>query len=222
MCLFCKIASERNFINIEDTILDESENFYAKPALGQFMKGYILINSKKHLLNYSNLDSPELHSELQKFIIKVSNKIKEFTHSELLLFEHGSINKYCADKMCSAKCIDHAHLHLLPLDFDIHFILKKNFTHQLINDIKELSTLKPDSYIYSNFQNNEYIYHVDKPIPSQFVRQIICDALNIGDKWNWKIHPFKENIIDTIELYRGHTDIHLLRESKTADNMGFA
>jgi diadenosine tetraphosphate (Ap4A) HIT family hydrolase len=201
MCLFCKIPRERNFINIEDTIIDESENFYAKPALGQFVNGYILINSKKHYSNYSLINNAKLYNELQEFISKVSKNIRAFTNSEILLFEHGSINKYCQDILCNAKCVDHAHFHLLPIDLDIHSYLKEHFTFFLLNGIDNISSFNLDSYIYYKFQNKEFIYKVDKPIQSQFVRQVICQSLGIGEKWNWKLYPYREKIAETINLY---------------------
>ena len=65
-CLFCSIQEMSNPSNPEDEIIDESENFYAKAALGHFVFGYTLIISKDHFLSFAHV--PErLFPELEAF-----------------------------------------------------------------------------------------------------------------------------------------------------------
>lgn len=44
-CPFCNLNTK----NIENTILEETENFYIIPSLGALVDGYILVVSKKTL-----------------------------------------------------------------------------------------------------------------------------------------------------------------------------
>src|SRR3989442_1292238 len=106
-CLFCRIVEAPEFEHPEDEIIDETEHFYAKAALGHFLFGYTLVISKAHLISYADM-SAHLFSELDTFSAFVSEKITGITRKAVMTFEHGAISR----PRRAGSCIDHAHLHL--------------------------------------------------------------------------------------------------------------
>lgn len=199
MCIFCDIV-QNEVINKdfpENIILDSTENFYVKSALGQFINGYVLINSKKHFPNFSFINSNKLHSELESLIFKTKQILLNIVgETNFIIFEHGSINKLCFNTECNSRCIDHAHLHIIPANINLEEELKKLFYFIKINSVLDLGRYKKDSYIYyySTQSDEKYLFEISNFIPSQYMRQLICKKLQIADCWNWAEHPFRERI----------------------------
>ncbi|MFZ0771140.1 MAG: hypothetical protein WCA49_20860 [Candidatus Sulfotelmatobacter sp.] len=99
-CLFCSIQEISNPSNPEDEILDESENFYAKAALGHFVFGYTLIISKEHLPSFAYV--PEhLFPELEGFRNNVLDKLHNLCQHLWLL--KNSISQNWSKKLCARK-----------------------------------------------------------------------------------------------------------------------
>ena len=63
-CIFCNIDNRK----IENTIIEETDNFYILPTLGSLVDGYLLIISKKHINSMSELSNQE--KEEYKSILK--------------------------------------------------------------------------------------------------------------------------------------------------------
>lgn len=54
-CVFCNIDNSR----IENTIIDEIDNFVVLPTIGALVDGYLMIVSKKHINSMSELKENE-------------------------------------------------------------------------------------------------------------------------------------------------------------------
>ena len=202
MCLFCDIWARRaNPINVEDTIIEESESFYVKAALGQFVQGYVLINTKKHYPNYASIRDERLFDELNRLINVVCEKLSQYSNNSFLIFEHGSLNTFCKSGSCIAKCIDHAHLHVIPTDVDIETELKNEFDWLRINSLHELSMIRHMPYIFYQSNGRKYVFFIKKHIQSQFVRKILCEKMSISNQWNWRTNPFAERIEEFLHEY---------------------
>lgn len=211
MCIFCEIVNTPSNTEEfpENVIIDETEHFYVKAALGQFIDGYVLINSKKHLPNYSFLESINQFNELESLISKTKcNLSKILDINEFLIFEHGSINKLCFNTGCNAKCIDHAHLHIIPTQIDILQQLQSQFSYIQLKSHLEVQDFRTKSYIYyqSSRSKSKHIFNVTNFIPSQFVRQLICKKLEMPDNWNWSLYPYREKIKDFNSIYMKHSE----------------
>lgn len=199
MCVFCDILNNQiiNSDYPENLILDSSENFYVKSALGQFVSGYVLINSKEHIPNFSFLNSEVKFLELEVLIAKTKKNIQNILgNTDFIIFEHGSINKFCFNTNCDSKCIDHAHLHIIPTNIDLIKELKNSFSNTQIKSISDIGKHKNKSYIYysSSINNENYFFQITNFIPSQYMRQLICKNLQIPNYWNWFEYPFRNNI----------------------------
>ena len=91
----------------------ESDNFVVFPSLGQIVEGYLLIAPKKHYIGVSGIPK-ELYPELEEVCKKVRNKLSE-VYCVPLFFEHGPHKE-----SKGGCCIDHAHIHAVPVKTDSH------------------------------------------------------------------------------------------------------
>ena len=196
-CSFCNIMDTDRRKSITDTILHESANFFIITTLGCFVKNYIMIVSKKHIVSMCYLDDDEW-----KELIKITNAFRNILKKEYgfypLAFEHGAS---ISDLNRSANSVSHAHLHLVP-----HMLSNKD---EMINalDFKALNGY--DDFLKNAFDSS-YLFFTDNDgfmylnndtesvMPSQILRKWLAKDIGIADRWDWHIHPFEENIISTI------------------------
>lgn len=191
-CLFCSIQEMSNPSNPEDKIIDESENFYAKAALGHFVFGYTLIIPKEHYLSFAYL--PEhLFPELEAFRDNVVDKLHNLSEHPITTMEHGAINR-CQR---GGACIDHAHQHLMPLAPDLYPVLSERFALVELASISELRRLKDAQISYLYYQREGLRGHavqLSQDVPSQTLRRIACHALGEAEMWDWRVKPLRERI----------------------------
>jgi len=189
-CLFCSIQEISNPSNPEDEIIDESENFYAKAALGHFLFGYTLIISKEHFASYAYL--PEhLFPELEAFRDNIIDKLHKICQHPITILEHGAMNR-CQR---GGSCIDHAHLHLMPLAADLYPILSERFSFGELGSISELRRFKDAQISYLYYQREglrSQAVDLLQDVPSQLLRRIACQALGEPELWDWRVSPLRD------------------------------
>ena len=174
--------------------LFESTNFRAIPSLGSLVEGWILIVPKKHYISIGAINEPELYKELNSFI-EVASKIiyKEF--GKFIVFEHGP----SAEKTVVGCGVDYAHIHVVPFEFlfsDLISNYSSDFFWEISSDVTQCSKYALSSIPYLYFQDsngNKYI-GTSQVIPSQFFRKIIATRINKSNYFDWKRHPFLNNI----------------------------
>jgi diadenosine tetraphosphate (Ap4A) HIT family hydrolase len=191
-CLFCSIPEMSNPPNPEDEIIDESENFYAKAALGHFVFGYTLIISKEHFPSFAYV--PEhLFPELEAFRSNVLDKLHNLCPHPITMMEHGALNR-CQR---GGSCIDHAHLHLMPLAADLYPVLSERFSFGKLGSISELRRFKDEQLPYLYYQREGRPSHgvgLSEDVPSQLLRRLACQALGTPELWDWRNMPLRDVI----------------------------
>jgi len=189
-CLFCSIPEMSNPPNPEDEVIDESENFYAKAALGHFVFGYTLIIPKEHFLSYAYV--PEhLFPELEAFRDNVLDKLHNICQHPITTLEHGAINR-CQR---GGSCIDHAHLHLMPLAPDLYPLLSERFSFGELGSMSELRRFNDAqiSYLYCQREGlRSHAVQLSQDVPSQLLRQLACQALGEPELWDWRARPLRD------------------------------
>ena len=191
-CLFCSIQEISDPSNPEDEIIDETENFYAKAALGHFVFGYTLIISKDHFPSFAYVPD-HLFPELDAFRNKVLDKLHNICQHPITIMEHGAINR-CHR---GGACIDHAHLHLIPLAADLYPTLSERFPFGELGSISELRRFKDAQLPYLYYQREGLRGHgveLSEDVPSQLLRRIVCQALGTPDLWDWRDRPLRERL----------------------------
>jgi diadenosine tetraphosphate (Ap4A) HIT family hydrolase len=189
-CLFCSIPEMSSPPNPEDEIIDESENFYAKAALGHFVFGYSLIISKEHFLSFAYL--PEhLFPELEAFRDNVLDKLHNICQHPITIMEHGALNR-CQR---GGSCIDHAHLHLMPLAADLYPILSERFSFGELESMSDVRRFNDAQIPYLYYQREGLPSHavqLSQDVPSQTLRRIACQALGTPELWDWRNRPLRD------------------------------
>jgi diadenosine tetraphosphate (Ap4A) HIT family hydrolase len=176
--------------NPEDEVIDESENFYAKAALGHFVFGYTLIIPKEHFLSYAYV--PEhLFPELEAFRDSVLDKLHNICQHPITTLEHGAINR-CQR---GGSCIDHAHLHLMPLSPDLYPLLSERFSFGELESMSEVRRFNDAQVSYLYYQREGLRSHavqLSQDVPSQLLRQLACQALGEPELWDWRARPLRD------------------------------
>src|SRR5579863_1773069 len=191
-CLFCSIQEISNPSNPEDEIIDESENFYAKAALGHFTFGYTLIISKEHFPSFAYLPA-QLFFELEAFKDNVLDKLHNICQHPISIMEHGAMNR-CQR---GGSCIDHAHLHLMPLAADLYPVLSKRFSFGELRSISDLRRFKDAQIPYLYYQREGFQSHgveLSQDVASQLLRRIACQVLGQPELWDWRDTPLRDVI----------------------------
>ncbi len=184
-------------------ILFESENFIVIPTLGALVEGWLLIVPKQEYLSLQCIDNNTLLIELEEISQSVSEvMVKEFGF--VTMFEHGAVQP----KSTVGCGVDFAHLHLVPINFDLLHGLEE--FQNIKYEWKKVSGLK--TAINTSEKGVEYLFLTDhlgnslvtqnEKIPSQLFRKVIAHFLNVPDKFDWKQFHEIENISKTISRFK--------------------
>ena len=131
-CFFCQnqrfILNNKLGLKQSEWIVYKDEHVFVTPDIAPVIKGHFLIVSERHIDSFSNGNKDIFES-----LIKAEEYLKtEIYKSEsVLFFEHGAVIPHTA-----GGCIDHAHMHAIPLreTIDIDNFLK----HHDLLDTPEL------------------------------------------------------------------------------------
>jgi diadenosine tetraphosphate (Ap4A) HIT family hydrolase len=192
-CLFCEIGERQAPLegHPENVVLFESENFYVKPALGHFVEGYCLIVTKDHLVTMAELESDEC-VELENVLHELRRRLSTLYGQAVCVFEHGAA---CPIYRAGA-CIDHAHIHVLPIQCDVTKSLS-GFRASRISGFGELRSFAAsglESYIYYEPEPaTRLLYSCDERVSSQLMRRLICQRLGLDEHWDWRVSPLFED-----------------------------
>ena len=183
-CIFCNLDNSK----LENTILEETENFIVVPALGSLTRGYVLIVAKNHIYNMLELDEKEEYFTL---IEKYRCMFKQIYGKNPIVFEHGTIKENLEN---SSSSVVHAHTHIVNHNYKDEKIILNKHNFEEFND---KINLNKNYLFYISPNGKKYLTYNFKAI-SQLMRILIAEDLNMKEKYNWKKESFKENIILTI------------------------
>jgi diadenosine tetraphosphate (Ap4A) HIT family hydrolase len=189
------VSSDKDSLKEYDQPLIETDNFFVVSAIGQFIKGYLLICSKSHFLNMGSLDT-SIFDEFIEVKERVRKLLYDVYEISPIFFEHGAARI----KNRAGTCVDHAHLHAVPIE---------------IHDAKVFSSIyfckeipaTPESVISFSKTGNPYffleisdrrMYLFDALLlPCQFGRRVLAQLVHLNNHWNWRKYPFESNAINT-------------------------
>jgi ATP adenylyltransferase len=179
------------FPHLSNRILKETENFVVVPSLGQISEGYLLVITKDHYISMGHLP-PQLHDELNIIIEQVSDILQFAYNKDIIQFEHGP----SSSSQKGGCCIDHAHLHILPLnvlpnlDLLPDLIFREKHETNLFPAIARdfLDNNRPYLYIKIRGSSINRSFTLDAVgLPSQYMRRIIAQSIGKYDEWDWAI-----------------------------------
>ena len=187
-CVLCDEVRSANPLSLRlglytsnsEKIILESEHFVLVRDISPLVPGHVLLLTKDHYCSFAQLPCSML-SEFQNVMdCSISYIVDNYVAP--LLFEHGSSETAPS----GGACIEHAHIHLLPVSAPVEEWLEE------VGDVTPGSLVgrQPDvseNYLWYRKQDGSeyFVRRFHQPIPSQFIRRVLADHLNISE-WNWK------------------------------------
>lgn len=203
-CKYCDglLNSHKNELSSPwNEILYETDNFVVAPTLGSLVEGWLLVISKKHFVSMG-----EMPEDLIIEMLNLVHFLKESlfgSFNNFTIFEHGPF----VEGLSIGCGIDHAHMHLVPLDFSL---VEKTRNNSLFNGSFWINTdafetaksfyNQKKSYIYICEPNGKSVFCLPQDIPCQSLRRIIASELGISSKYDYKKYAFEENAVRTKEI----------------------
>ena len=183
-------------------VIWESENLLLMPTIGCFTEGYCLLVTRDHYFSMAEFARSNGGSELSLVLGGIQNMMNAL-YNGCIFFEHGAIDRQCK----AGGCSDHAHLHIMP---KIDNVLKRTQKHHDFVKYSSIDRIKNISSAYLLFYDGEeYYVSTSELVPSQYFRQLLAQEAGIGEKWDWRKHPFKTNIQTTLNSMRNVSLYHL-------------
>jgi hypothetical protein len=112
---------------------------------------------------------------------------------DYLIFEHGT----SPGDGTRGTCIEHAHVHMLPLEAKMFDQLTSALRWEPISDYKSLARLRHVGYAYLGIKGSHFVYH-NPDIGSQWIRRQVCAALG-RDDWDWVLTESDLELRSTLE-----------------------
>lgn len=185
-CVFCSASrfQSRSEIGIpgSGSILWGDQNLYVISDIAPLVEGHLLIVTTRHYVCVGAC--PE---KLIRAVHSAQEQIRglfQDAYCESAVFlEHGP-----ARRKQAGACIDHAHLHCLPMSFRVKDAVEKLLGPGQATSADTLRQLYLAGQSYLNIENGEEdacVIPVDV-IPSQFFRQVVTSLLGCGT-WRWQM-----------------------------------
>src|ERR1700722_7409348 len=99
----------------------ETRDFFVVPSLGALIAGHILLLPKAHYYSVGEIPAEKL-AEFER-LARYARTIVRETYGQCSEFEHGCIQGVGK----AGACIDHAHLHLIPIASDVLTLIDARF-----------------------------------------------------------------------------------------------
>lgn len=194
-CVFCPdhlAASTSDF----DEVVSVSDDAFVVPALGMMVPGYFLAVTHVHVQSLASLSSATA-TTLYNWVLEQCTRLAPL-FGEYLVVEHGS----CPGVM-SGSCIDHAHLHLVPLADQIGDLLlvEPGVNWRIIDAPSALAGERNRGYVSLYHRGDYYVAH-DVRLPSQWLRRIMARELALP-VWDWALDFGRPNLGATMSQVRG-------------------
>jgi diadenosine tetraphosphate (Ap4A) HIT family hydrolase len=174
-CSFCAghLSSSQD---PHDRVLATGPRVRLLPTLGMLTPGHLLITTNDHMLSMADLGSAGL-ADLTSWLAHIGCVLAEL-FGQYLFFEHGT-----STQDGSSTCIEHAHIHLLPLADQLNSKLKSALDWTTLPSYEHLAKYASHSYLYLGFTDSHFVC-VKPAVGSQWIRRQVAQALG-RDDWDW-------------------------------------
>ena len=190
--------------------LFESPNFVAVPSLGALVEGWVLLVPKPHVISFGAL-TKDLFPEMLAMKDAITAGLMQ-QYGPICIFEHGP-----SRERCRVGCgVDHAHLHFVPIEFDLRSAAAPFLPEDLIWSPAVIQDCQ-----WAFFNEKDYLY-VEQPLGrgsiamsqaygSQIFRRAIAKEIGRPDEFNWREYSHIENVTATarsfMHLWKTNTEV---------------
>lgn len=183
-----------------DTPILETQNYVVLPSLGSIVPGWLLVVPKFPVSRIADIE-PETRKEFEDLVLKARNVVEKRYNNNVYLFEHGGY------RGSPISCgVDQAHLHIVPLPFDLLSVAKCARKDEWISSEQEKMPYEfcgEEEYLYTSSKEGTLYGAVPKP-ESQWFRKLIASHIGCPEMWDYKKHSFSQNIKETIKVIKMH------------------
>jgi ATP adenylyltransferase len=178
--------------------LIETENFVVIPSLGALVEGWVLVVPKEHQISMGALPI-ELRNEAEEVERRTRSVLGRRYEKPIVGFEHGP----SAENHGTGCGVDHAHLHLLPLDCDLLTYVRP-FVPTSVEwkacDWEDLAKAHAAGldYLYFRPEGQNGLMVVSQDFGSQVFRKAVASFLCLESEFSWRDHPQMEAVSRTI------------------------
>lgn len=188
-CPYCQELKYRNFhfdgINYGNRIFEASPNFCVMPTRGCLVPGYTLIFAKQHM---HKVWTSKLAAELEEVMQTIARMTEMQFGVRPVFFEHGS----------APRTFPHTHVHSVPLQYSgpprmgtAHESIQVG-SFQALERYGDAATLP-----WQDSDGRRFLLQLHGPRRSQLLRQVVARELGQPQGWDWREHPFTQNMLRT-------------------------
>lgn len=193
-CVFCNIVKTGNNNEKEkNVILYDDDLALITQATGSPVRGYLMIVIKKHINGFAELSQEEL-KHVEKLINTIKEFYKKYFYIDSILLEHGSI-----ESGRHPQSIVHAHLHLIPFNFN-EKIERELLTELQLKPIELFENIKTneklDYWLYCNPKGKYYTSSNILDAPRSIFMNLIAKQINLPLPYEWRKSITKKEYID--------------------------
>ena len=185
-----------------DKVLFERDECVVAPSLGSIVPNWLLIIPRKWQRNFREWKNTTGHDPV-RLMSAIVGDLQPPAES-IIWFEHGA-----RDSRTTLSCgVDHAHLHLIvdaPFLFDA-FVERTRSICALdwcvvpaTKAYKQISS--STTYLVVGDERRAVVAEDVESVGSQFFRRIVASLVGEDDGWDYRLHPFLENIEHTTRRF---------------------
>ena len=194
-CIFCDLVKngDNNNEKEKNIILYEDELILITQATGSPVRGYLMIITKRHVNGFAELSRDEL-KHVERIICIIKNFYKKYFNINSILLEHGS-----TENGRHPQSIVHAHLHLIPFNFD-EKIENELLTVLQLKPIQILENIKIneklDYWLYCDSKGRYYTSSNIINAPRSIFMNLIAKQINLQLPYEWRKNVTQKEYID--------------------------
>ena len=194
-CVFCNIVKtgDNNNKKEKNVILYEDDLILITQATGSPVKGYLMIVVKRHVNGFAELSQDEL-KYIQGIINIIKDIYKKYFHINSILLEHGS-----TENGRHPQSIVHAHLHLIPFNFNRE-IEDELLTELQLKPIESFESIKIneklDYWLYCDPKGKYYTSSNVLDAQKSIFMNLIAKQINLPLPYEWRESVTKKEYID--------------------------
>jgi ATP adenylyltransferase len=191
-----------------------SEHFMVIPSLGALVEGWVLVVPKEHYISMGALPT-ELQKEMDEVEFQARHVLRVSYRKPIVGFEHGP-----SDVKHGTGCgVDHAHLHLVPIDCDLLSHVRpfvspslewKNCTRECLRNAYSAGM----DYLFLQHEGQAPLIAISRDFGSQVFRKALSLFLGMENQFSWREHPRLETVKQTILTLTNTRDEKILAGSE--------
>jgi diadenosine tetraphosphate (Ap4A) HIT family hydrolase len=203
-CPFCELIN-KNIITLgpypssptikiqKPKIVFQTPNLIVTPDIAPIVPFHLLAITRMHEVSFlSYFNTPEFNL-LKNWVI---DYIYKKTTLHPLIFEHGG----CSSIDYSSACIQHAHIHFVPMNHETKIEILKKIAHELNVSVGK-ENVKNSNYLMINAIEDNYLFWPDQKNLHQFFRFIISEHFHEVQRHSWQKCLTNEQIEKSMYWY---------------------